>query len=166
MQGTTRTRIAPLVKAALVLGVGLGGFADGILLHQILQWHQMLSSVVEPNNLVAAKYNMMWDGLFHAVTWVTTVVGVAMLFRAVRRPDVIAQSRVLVGGMVTGWGLFNFVEGLIDHQILGIHHVHPNIDQLAWDVAFLFVGGLGLIGLGVLLIRGGRDHVHATAVTH
>jgi hypothetical protein len=25
------------------MGVGLGGFVDGILLHQILQWHHMLT---------------------------------------------------------------------------------------------------------------------------
>jgi uncharacterized membrane protein len=27
----------------LLLGIGLGGFFDGIVLHQILQWHHMLS---------------------------------------------------------------------------------------------------------------------------
>jgi uncharacterized membrane protein len=31
-------RIGPLVGAGLVLGIGLGGFVDGILLHQLLQW--------------------------------------------------------------------------------------------------------------------------------
>jgi hypothetical protein len=28
----------------LLLGFGLGGFIDGILLHQVLQWHHMLTS--------------------------------------------------------------------------------------------------------------------------
>jgi uncharacterized membrane protein len=28
----------------ILLGIGLGGFVDGILLHQILQWHHMLTS--------------------------------------------------------------------------------------------------------------------------
>jgi uncharacterized membrane protein len=27
------------------------------------------------------------------------------------------------GLVLTGWGIFNVVEGLIDHQILGVHHV-------------------------------------------
>jgi Predicted membrane protein (DUF2243) len=27
----------------ILLGVGLGGFVDGIVLHQILQWHHMLT---------------------------------------------------------------------------------------------------------------------------
>ena len=57
-----------LIAAATLLGIGLGGFADGILLHQILQWHNMLSSRVAPTDLIAMKYNMVWDGLFHAFT--------------------------------------------------------------------------------------------------
>ena len=31
-------------RPAIVLGIGLGGFLDGIVLHQILQWHHMLTS--------------------------------------------------------------------------------------------------------------------------
>ena len=29
--------------AGILLGVGLGWFVDGIVLHQILQWHHMLT---------------------------------------------------------------------------------------------------------------------------
>ena len=36
--------MAPVPKApALLLGLGLGGFVDGIVLHQVLQWHHMLT---------------------------------------------------------------------------------------------------------------------------
>jgi len=34
----------PLIIAGLLLGIDLGGFADGILFHQILQIHNMLSA--------------------------------------------------------------------------------------------------------------------------
>ncbi len=37
---------SPLIAAGLFLGLGLGGFVDGIALHQIVQWHHMLSSRV------------------------------------------------------------------------------------------------------------------------
>ena len=38
-------RTIPSIRLpGIVIGVGLGGFVDGILLHQILQWHHMLSS--------------------------------------------------------------------------------------------------------------------------
>lgn len=146
-------RIGPLVRAGLVLGVGLGGFVDGILLHQILQWHNMLSSVVPPTNLIDMKYNMVWDGLFHALTWTTCAAGLGFLFRAGRREDVPWSGRILVGSLAGGWGLFNFVEGLIDHQLLGLHHVHPGDGQLAWDLGFVFAGGAGLMLLGSLVVR-------------
>lgn len=35
-------RVDPLFRAGLVLGLGLGGFADGIVLHQILGIHHVL----------------------------------------------------------------------------------------------------------------------------
>ena len=120
-----RRSTGPLLTAALVLGVGLGGFLDGIVLHQILQWHNLLSNVVPPTDLVTMKYNMIWDGVFHALTWSTTLAGVVLLFRAAKRTDALWSSRILAGGMIAGWGIFNFVEGLIDHQIMGIHHVRP-----------------------------------------
>ena len=48
---------------------------------------------------------------------------------------------VVFGGMLAGWGIFNFVEGLIDHQILGIHHVRPgHPHQLLYDLLFLASG--------------------------
>jgi uncharacterized membrane protein len=141
-------RRRPLVTAGLVLGIGLGGFVDGILLHQILQWHNMLSSVVPPVDLIDMKYNMVWDGLFHALTWTTCVVGVVLLFRAGRTPRAVWSGSLLAGSMLAGWGLFNLVEGLIDHQLLGIHHVHPGPTQLHWDLGFLLIGGIGLIAAG------------------
>jgi uncharacterized membrane protein len=148
--------IGPIVSAGILLGTGLGGFVDGIVLHQILQWHNMLSSVRPPTDLVAMKYNMVWDGLFHALTWLATAAGLLRLWRAGQRVDVPWSGRTLLGGMLIGWGVFNFVEGLIDHQILGIHHVHPGAGQLAWDLAFL-ASGLLMIGIGWALIRAARS---------
>lgn len=97
----------------------------------------------------------MWDGLFHVLTWVMTVIGLALLFRAGRRLDVPWRGRTLVGGIILGWGLFNFVEGLIDHQLLGLHHVHPGAYELAWDLGFLASGLLGG-AVGVALILAAR----------
>jgi uncharacterized membrane protein len=144
-----------LIAASSLLGIGLGGFADGIVLHQILQWHNMLSSRVPPVDVVSIKYNMLWDGLFHAFTWVMTVVGLGLLWRAGSRPEVPWSTRTFVGSLVFGWGLFNVVEGLIDHLLLGIHHVHPGAGQVAWDIGFL-VFGMALVGGGWALIHAGR----------
>ncbi len=35
-------RLHPLFIARDILGLGLGGFFDGIVLHQILQWHHLI----------------------------------------------------------------------------------------------------------------------------
>lgn len=146
-------RVRPLATPALLLGIGLGGFLDGIVLHQILQWHNMLSSIRPPIDLAALKYNMVWDGLFHAVMWAITLAGAIMLFRAARRDDTVWSWRIFAGGMLFGWGLFNFVEGIIDHFVLRIHHVHPGANQLAWDIGFVAIAGVGLMLAGYLVGR-------------
>jgi uncharacterized membrane protein len=65
------------------------------------------------------------------------------------------STRTFVGSLFMGWGLFNFIEGLIDHQLLGIHHVHPGHNQLAWDLGFLAFGLIEIVA-GWLAIRAGR----------
>jgi uncharacterized membrane protein len=149
---TTIRPVGALISGALLLGMGLGGFLDGIVLHQILQWHNMLSSRVPPTDLVAMKYNMVWDGLFHGFTWIATAVGVGALWRSGLRNDAPGATSMLVGSALLGWGLFNLVEGTVDHQLLGIHHVHPGADQLAWDLGFLMFGGaVAMAGIALAL---------------
>ncbi len=139
-----------------MLGVGLGGFADGIVLHQILQWHNMLSSVVPPTTTEAMRTNLRADGFFHLATWITTVLGVWMLWQAGQRVTGFPSPRWFVGQFFIGWGVFNFIEGVIAHQILGIHHVRgrPDFD---WDYGFLLLAGLGFIFFGRHLSRGGME---------
>ncbi len=144
----------PLVLAGFSLGLGMGGFVDGILFHQILQLHNMLSNRVLRDSLVNEQINMFWDGLFHAFTWTCVAVGIALLWRAVTRPGVVLSGAALWGAMLGGWGMFNLVEGLIDHQILQLHHVYQNGDHVLWDVVFL-VAGVVLVGVGVVMVRRG-----------
>ena len=142
----------PLIAAGIFLGLGLGGFVDGIVLHQILQWHHMLSDVRPLISVSNLDINMLWDGLFHALDWVLTVIGVVLLWRAGGRDDVPWSSQTFVGSLLMGVGFFNLVEGLIDHQILGIHHVKPGPNQLAWDLGFLLFGSL-LVVVGWITLQ-------------
>jgi uncharacterized membrane protein len=153
MTRAVRPHTGALISAGALLGMGLGGFVDGIVLHQILQWHNMMSSKVPPTDLVAMKFNMVWDGLFHALTWLMTVAGLALLWRAKVDPRSAGATRTIIGSLALGWGAFNLIEGLIDHQLLAIHHVHPGTDQLGWDLGFLAIGAL-LIGIGWGLVKG------------
>ena len=111
------THHGAIISAGILLGTGMGGFVDGIVLHQILQWHNMLSTVRPPVDLVEMKYNMVWDGLFHAFTWITVAAGLWRLWVAGKRSDVPWSTRTLLGSMGMGWGLFNFIEGIIEEML-------------------------------------------------
>lgn len=149
-----------VLSAGILLGAGLGGFVDGILFHQLLQWHNMLSSVRPPTNLISMKVNMLWDGIFHALVWLLTLIGLFRLWGAARR-GLLGEETMSswIGTLLIGWGLFNAVEGMIDHFILGIHHVHPGQDELAWDVGFVALG-LFSLGIGMAMVRTPRMLQH------
>jgi uncharacterized membrane protein len=145
----------PLTKAGIVLGLGLGGFVDGIVLHQILGWHHLIctTETCQAENVEALQRQNMQDGFFHFATWLLTVAGVGMLFRAGRLQAALWSGRILSGAMLAGWGIFNLVEGFVDHQLLGIHHVrpgHPN--ELLFDLLFLASGAV-LILVGWWMIK-------------
>lgn len=59
-----------------------------------------------------------------------------------------------LGGILVGWGVFNLVEGLVDHHLLAIHHVRAGPNQLWWNLAFLALGAV-LVAGGWLLQRSG-----------
>jgi uncharacterized membrane protein len=142
------------LTGGLILGLGLGGFIDGIALHQILQWHNMGSAIVPPTTMEAMSQNMRWDGLFHAATLILTVIGVVALWLEGRRGTAPPTLRVLAGQMLLGWGLFNLVEGVVDHHLLGLHHVRDlPMHVPAYDWIFLGVGGVAFIVIGWLLSR-------------
>jgi uncharacterized membrane protein len=142
--------------AGVLLGIGLGGFVDGIVLHQILQWHHLLTSEgSHPASTVAGlEANTLADGLFHLATWLAVAAGVYLLWRDSERGQAWSGSR-LAGLMLAGWGGFNLVEGIVDHHILTLHHVKTGDGQLALDLGFLALGAALLIG-GLALARRGR----------
>jgi uncharacterized membrane protein len=140
------SRARPLLSAGLALGIGMGGFVDGILFHQILQFHNMLSARIPNTDYVGAKVNMVWDGVFHAGVWTITAAGIVLLWRAGRRGDANLSGRLLCGALLMGWGLFNLIEGLIDHHLLQLHHVYEPMGLSIWDYAFLLWGAAMALG--------------------
>ena len=148
------------LSAGVLLGLGLGGFFDGIVLHQLLQWHHMLTSAGYPADSVRnLRINTLWDGVFHSATYVFVAAGLAVLWHAAHRRHVRWSTRLLVGTVLIGFGAFNVVEGLVDHHLLQLHHVNetaPRDRWIWWDLAFLAWGAAMGVG-GWLLVRSGRQ---------
>jgi uncharacterized membrane protein len=138
----------------LILGIGLGGFADGILLHQILHWHNMGSARLPPVTLDALQQNMHWDGFFHLAVWVLTLAGVLLLLRHGREGRRLPDGPAFAGQLLLGWGAFNLVEGILDHHLLDLHHVRDLPAHIpGYDWLFLLIGGVGFMLAGSLLAR-------------
>jgi uncharacterized membrane protein len=150
-----------LIASGILIGAGLlAGFVDGILLHEILQWHHMITSVRPATNLPNLELNTLGDGLFHLGTWTMTVIGGVLLWRAGEKRDLVWSPKIFGGSLLLGAGLFDLIEGIIDHQILGIHHVKPGPNQLAWDIGFLVFGTV-LALIGWIILRKGQKEVAA-----
>lgn len=150
-------------SAGFLLGLGLGGFFDGIILHQVLQWHHMVTSAgFPPDTVENLKINTLWDGLFHLSTYIFVALGLIVLWRAAHQRHVHWSGKVLVGTILLGFGVFNVVEGIVDHHILGIHHVNETVPPeqwIFWDVGFLIWGVAMIVG-GWFLLKAGQ---HETA---
>ena len=161
-------RSAGLAIPAMLLGVGMGGFLDGIVLHQLLQWHHMVSAAegYAATNLEGLEANTRWDGAFHVVTYLFVLAGVILLWRRRQREGADARSwRVVVGWVLLGWGVFNVIEGLVSHHLLEIHHVRPGPNQLAYDLGFLAFG-IGLLCAGWLMARSSYQRHEARRSGH
>jgi uncharacterized membrane protein len=155
----------PTRLPGLLLGLGLGGFVDGIVLHQLLQWHHMISDIDDhPVTTVAGlQANTFADGLFHLATWVFVLAGALLMLASWRQGRLAPTWRFQIGLLLAGWGLFNVVEGIIDHQLLGVHHVRDDLGgPLSWDLGFLAFGLVLLVGGWALNVAAAREYDHRT----
>ena len=143
----------PLIVAGILLGLGQAGFFDGIVFHQLLQWHHMFTNVESSNSVSGLELNTLGDGLFHLVDWLFTLAGLVVLWLAAKRSDVDLSTSVFIGAFCLGAGMFNITEGILSHHILQIHHVKPGSHQLAWDLSFIGAGVLSAIIGGIILKR-------------
>lgn len=139
--------------STLAVGLALGGFFDGVLLHQILQWHHLLSLVPGITDL---RQQILWDGYFHGAMYVLAILGMAGLWRARRRAP---SGIVLTGWLLMGFGLWHGIDAVLSHWVLGIHRIKVDSDvPLLWDLGWLAIFGLFPLGMGWMLARrgGGR----------
>jgi uncharacterized membrane protein len=137
--------IRPIAPAGALLGAGLGGLLQGILVTGMLGRHHLVAG--------SSAAVRTADALELGVAWLLTVAGVLLAYRAARSRLVPWSARILGGTLLFGWGAFNLVEGVIAHHVLGIHHVSAGAGGGAWDFAFLALAAT-LATAGWSLTRG------------
>jgi uncharacterized membrane protein len=136
-----------------LLGFALGAFFDGILLHQVLQWHHLLSGLQgEPFNDI--RVQILADGLFHLKAYLLALVGLGLLWRARGEFAEPPAGRLLLAAALIGFGVWHVLDAILSHWILGIHRIRMDAENvLLWDLIWFFVFGIAFIAAGWLLWR-------------
>jgi uncharacterized membrane protein len=135
------------VWTGVLIGVGVAGFIDETLFHQLLHWHHFYDKGSATAGLVS-------DGFFHAGSWLCIVAGL-FLFADLQRRHNVQRSALWAGGCL-GWGGFQLYDGLIQHKVLGLHQIRYVADVLPYDLVWNTAGVLGLLIGGYLLARPAR----------
>jgi uncharacterized membrane protein len=133
----------------------MGGFFDGILLHQVLQWHHLLAGL-EGSRFQDIRVQILADGLFHVVMYVIAAVGLWLLWRARAEFPQPKADRWLTANAMIGFGAWHVVDGIVSHWVLQIHRVKMDSEiPLFWDVAWFTVFGVLFVMAGLLTRRDG-----------
>ena len=131
---------------SFLLGFGLGGFFDGIILHQVLQWHHLLSLWNEDGGI---EWLILWDGLFHVLMYAITAVALWGFWRAG-----VPRGRRFLAAFLVGFGLWNVVDLVVFHWLLEIHHIRVDADALLlYDLGWFVIFGLVPLAAGWALTR-------------
>ena len=135
---------SPAGRAGYLLGFSAGGFFDGIVLHQLLQWHHLLSAVGGD-----VRFQILADGYFHLAMYGVAALG---LWRLIRRP--VGDGVRLTGQMLVGFGAWHGLDAVLSHWLLQVHRIRMGVESpLLWDLGWLVIFGLGPLILGVWLLR-------------
>lgn len=156
LAGTPIRHLRALRWAGSLIGIGMIGSLDEIVLHQLLQWHTFYVHTTP-------YWRTFSDGVFHLLSAGLLCVGAFVL--AAQRPQLAApaQLRSLLAGILLGMGGFNLYDGIVQHKLLQLHPVREGAaSQLPYDLVFNGVAVLLLLA-GWLLWRGVRTAYAANA---
>jgi uncharacterized membrane protein len=126
------------------MGIGVAGFVDETVFHQLLHWHHFYDKGGRAAGLVS-------DGFFHAGSWTCMVVGI-FIFADLQRRGGAVPKRLWAGNLL-GWGGFQVYDGLVQHKLLGLHQIRYHVDLLPYDLLWNLAGGIGLL-VGLILLFG------------
>src|SRR5436305_559397 len=148
VQGSGRVR----VWGALLVGLSFGGLFDGILLHQVLQWHHLLS-LVGGESVRDMRVQIMADGLFHVLMYVVAAIGLWLIWSAAGSSAFGRSDRRLLASALLGFGAWQFADVIVFHWIARIHRIRVDVpNPLAWDIGWMIVFGVPTVALGLWLL--------------
>ncbi len=148
-QTGAREASASPVTLGVILGIGIAGTLDEVILHQLLQWHNYYVHTTESGRIIS-------DGLFHLFSSACLALGALLLWRRRHAARMPGDSRLLASGILLGLGGFNLFDGTIQHKLLGLHQVREGVaNTLPYDLAFIGIA-LTVFVAGWLLRRSVR----------
>ncbi len=135
-----------LLWTGIILGVGVIGTLDGVVLHELLQWHKFYVHTTE-------FWRTFIDGMFHFVTAALLFWGALRLWADRDLLSRYGRMRLLWAGILFGMGGFNLYDGTIQHKLLQLHPVREGLDTgqlLPYDLTFNGIALLLLLAGGLL----------------
>ncbi len=159
MARSPKAEIKTVAGAAFLLGFALGGFFDGILLHQVLQWHHLLSTLEARGPPFAdLRFQLAADGYFHLLMYVIAALALWFLWRGRRALYKSGAGRRLSAWLLIGFGLWHVVDAVASHWVAQIHRIRMDAENpLLWDIGWLVVFGAIPLAVGLWLRTGRRD---------
>ena len=142
---------ARAVRPLVLTGFGLGAFFDGIVLHQVLQWHHLVTEIRPVEDLADLRANTLWDGVFHLAAWLVVLAGLLWTVRSRERLRPVPWLRLL-GALLVGWGAFNITDQVVFHLLLEAHHIRMVEHYQLYDWGYTAIGAV-LVAVGVRLSR-------------
>ncbi|PJN54815.1 hypothetical protein PAEVO_15360 [Paenibacillus sp. GM2FR] len=132
------------VWAGILFGLGLVGFIDEVVFHQLLHWHHFYDKSTTEIGLVS-------DGLFHAFSWFATI-GSSFMLADLHRRNAFWLKR-WIGGILLGGGAFQLYDGIIQHKWMRLHQIRYNVDIRPYDWVWNLIAAAMIIVGMILIVR-------------
>lgn len=140
-------------RGGVVIGIGFGGLLDSFVFHMILQWHHLMTNVIPADSMENLQRLMFFDGLFDAFNFAVLFIGSVLLWRAAYYRSPMPSFGPFMGQILFGVGLFNLIEGTVNHLILAIHYVRQVPEYAYYNWGFLAIGAVLPMILGWVVMR-------------
>ncbi len=169
-QQTSQHQARSVLFTGILIGIGIAGFLDETIFHQLLQWHAFYWATNEHGHILS-------DGLFHLFSTLLLLWGLFRVWQG-RAQWMDVSGPIIVAGILMGAGGFNFYDGIIQHAILHLHLVNEHVCNLSvthgnntlgncpqdipYEVVWDIVGFI-ILAIGFLLWRRNRHALKNTA---